>query len=420
MAKPTKFKKESDIVKAAKEASKSSANDNLLKFINSVKKSGMLGDITKKIDFIPTGSWVVNRLIGDGTGQSKPGGLPRGYVTEVFGDEACGKTTFALHCVREAQAFGPVIYADFEKSLRAQYNYVKNIGLSLDPTKFIHLEPDNFEDGVFQIGKSLLMAKPPLVVVDSLSAMIPKQMVEGDADKTAQIGKQAMLASNWLNWITKYLGKYNTALLIINQKRNVIKTDMYQEGPKETTSGGKSVRFYTTIRMDMKVKDKEDILAENNITGLKEKKVINQTVRVTIVKNKLDMPWKSGPIYIKFGQGIDNVMSILDLAVNRNVVKKSGASYEYTDKNTPANSFQVVGKPAAWKRLQENPQIIDSITPLLMLDSVSSEEKKQMKEEGDIDDDDLKTEESLALEELEKSMAHTNEEKGSDIEDQLG
>ncbi len=259
MARPKKFKPEEGMAKVEKENKNSSSNESLMKFIKSVETSGMLGDITKKIDFIPTGSWIVNRLIGDGTGLGKAGGIPRGFITEVFGDESCGKTTFALHVVKEAQKFGPVIYADFEHSLRAQQHYIKNIGVDLDRTKLIHLEPNNFEDGAAQIGKSLLMVKPPLVVIDSLSAMIPKAMIEGDADKTAQIGKQAQLTSNFLNWITKYLGKYNTALLIINQKRNVIKSSQYDPGPNEITSGGKAIRFYSSIRMDMKVKERDTV-----------------------------------------------------------------------------------------------------------------------------------------------------------------
>lgn len=420
MGRPKKAQPLDGLAKVEKENKNSTATENLMKFIKGVETSGMLGDINKKIDFIPTGSWIVNRLIGDGTGQGKAGGIPRGFITELFGDESCGKTTLALHVVKEAQAFGPVIYADFEHSLRAQQHYIKNLGVNLDRTKLIHLEPNNFEDGAAQIGKSLLMVKPPLVVIDSLSAMIPKAMIEGDADKIAQIGKQAMLTSNFLNWITKYLGKYNTALLIINQKRNVIKTDKYEPGPNETTSGGKAMRFYASIRIDMKVKERDTIEVDNNLTGIKEKKTVNQNVKVIIVKSKIDLPWRSGPIYIKFGQGIDNVMSILDLAVNRNVVKKNGASFEYVDKDNPALSFKTIGKQAAWKKLVENSAIIESITPKLMLDTVTDEEKKQMVEEGELDSEDLETEESAALKELEKGMTMESAESKNGLDDQLG
>jgi recombination protein RecA len=420
MARPKKAQPLDGLAKVEKENKNSTATENLMKFIKSVETSGMLGDINKKIDFIPTGSWIVNRLIGDGTGLGKAGGIPRGFITELFGDESCGKTTLALHVVKEAQAFGPVIYADFEHSLRAQQHYIKNLGVNLDRTKFIHLEPNNFEDGAAQIGKSLLMVKPPLVVIDSLSAMIPKAMIEGDADKVAQIGKQAMLTSNFLNWITKYLGKYNTALLIINQKRNVIKTDKYEPGPNETTSGGKAMRFYASIRIDMKVKERDAIEVDNNLTGIKEKKIVNQNVKVIIVKSKIDLPWRSGPIYIKFGQGIDNVMSILDLAVNRNVVKKNGSSFEYVDKDNPALSFKTIGKQAAWKKLVENSAIIESITPKLMLDTVTDEEKKQMVEEGELDSEDLETEESAALKELEKGMTMESADSKNGLDDQLG
>lgn len=399
-----------------------------LAFVESVRKSGHLGDIKKKIDFISTGSWVINRLIGDGTQQNRPGGIPRGYVTEIFGDEGCGKTTLGLHIAKEAlSAGGRVIYADYEKTLRMQFKYIENIGLDTSPPNFLHLEPDNFEDGVKMIGLAMMKLSPVVVIVDTVTAMLPKATFEGEADQSVQVGQHAKLTGTWLNWMTKRLGRRNCALVLINQMRSTIKTDMYDTGPKEVTSGGRGIRFFSSIRIHMKPGQREQVEEISDITGVSEKKSISQTVKVVIAKNKMDMPFKSGPIYIQFGHGIDNIMSLAELAVNRRIIKKEGAWFSWKDAESNME-FKIQGKQALKKHLESNPEILEVLKPKLApnrdeveinemmrvleakgVDKLSTDEKEDLlalrKAKGlPVEDIELSSSDAEELKELEDSM----------------
>lgn len=351
--------------KAPKEPKSGKATDaEALAFIEDLRKEGVVGDIKKKIDFVSTGSWVINRLIGDGTHTNRPGGVPRGYMTEIYGDEGCGKTTVGLHIAKQAIDAGErVVYADFEKSLRTQFKYIENIGLDISPPNFLHLEPNNFEEGVKLIGKAMMMLSPAVIIVDSVTTMIPKAAFDADADEGVQVGLHAKLTGSWLNWMQKRLARKNVALVLINQMRSNIKTDIYDTAPKEITSGGRAIRFYTTVRVHMRSSSKETIEATSEITGDKEYRAVSQTVKVFIEKNKLDMPFKSGPIYIQFGQGIDNVLSLVELALNRHIIKGSGW-YSWEDKDTGL-SFKVQGKAALKRHLEENPEILEVLKPKL-------------------------------------------------------
>jgi len=377
-------------------------------YIENLKKQGMLGNITKQIKFIPTGSWVVNRLIGDGSHTGAPGGFPRGYITEVFGDEGCGKTTLALHACQQAQLLGErVIYADFEHSLRTQFQYIRNIGLDLSPSKFIHLTPTCLEDGVKQIGRGLKELKPGIIVVDSVTTMLPKASFDADADDTIQIGLHAKLTGTFLNWMSSYLEECDTALVLLNQLRSAIK-GKYDRGPSEVTSGGRAPRFFSTIRIELRSGEKQEIMEKSIITGISEKKKINQTVKATVIKNKLDVPFKSGPLYIAFGQGIDNIMSLVTLAINKKVIKKIGSWYEYIDPAEKFN-FKVQGIPTIKKYLEEHPEILESMKPYL-LPSEDAKEMARIREEleargienlTDDEKDNLKRLRSMSIDEEE-------------------
>jgi recombination protein RecA len=353
---------------AKKKVVKTPTKDELAakKFLDGLRKDGMMGDINKKIDFISSGSWVVNRLIGDGSLSNTPGGIPRGFVTEIYGNEGCGKTTLALHAAKQAQEDGGlVIFADFEFSLRAQKKYIENIGVSLDPDKFIHLEPTNFEDGVKAIGNALITLKPALIIIDSVTAMLPKSTFEAEADEGTQIGKQARLMGTFLNWITTRLGKYNSSLILLNQLRSVIKASKYEAGPNEITSGGRSVRYFTALRIELRATSKkEEVTERSNITGASEKKIVNQEVKAIIRKNKLDVPYKSGPIYITFGEGIDNILSLISLAEGKKVIKKSSGWYQWEDPNGEHN-FKVLGKQKVKAYFEENPEALNALKPYL-------------------------------------------------------
>ena len=336
------------------------------KFLEELRKQGMIGDINKVIEFISSGSWVVNKLIGDGSLTGASGGIPKGFVTEIFGNEGCGKTTLALHAAKMAQeAGGLVVFADFEFSLRAQKKYIENIGVDLSPGKFLHLEPTNFEDGVKALGQALITLRPALIIIDSVTAMLPKSTFEADADEGTAIGKQARLMGTFLNWITTRLGKYNCALILVNQLRSVIKASKYDTGPNEITSGGRAVRYFTALRIELKAtSNREEVMENSSITGASEKKCVNQEVKAIIRKNKIDVPYKSGPIYITFGEGIDNILSLISLALGMGVFKKVGGWYEWKDPKG-VHSFRVLSKQKVKQYLESHPDTLNAVKPYL-------------------------------------------------------
>ena len=222
----------------------------------------------KKIDFIPTGSWVVNSLIGDGSGLFKPGGFPRGHIVEIYGDESCGKTTLGISaCIQVQHLGGLPIWVDYERTF--QREYAEKLGLNCDPKKFIFIEPDHFEHGIRMILDSFAM-KPWLIVVDSVSAMIPKQFLEGAIDEMGRIGLQAQLMSISLNHLTKYISESNTCLLFTNQFRSVIKKSKWDTGPDEESSGGRALKYYASVRLKMRKSTIERVNVKSRITGKKD------------------------------------------------------------------------------------------------------------------------------------------------------
>jgi hypothetical protein len=190
--------------------------------------------------------------------------------------------------------------------------------------------------------------------------------MEKDAGDPTRIGLHARLVGSFINWIGKRLQKYNCALILINQLRANIK-GQYDTGPKEITTGGKAIPFFTTLRIRLRsTGNKEKVKLKSLITGLPEEKAISQEVKVMIEKNKMDMPFKSGPIYIVFGQGIDNVMSLVTLGINKNVIKTAGAGYfKWKDPNSDL-SFNLQGKQTLKKYLEDNPKVLEALQPYLI------------------------------------------------------
>lgn len=363
----------------------------------------MLGDIQKKIDLIPTGSWVINRLIGDGSQNNLPGGIPRGYFTEICGDESTGKTTLALHIAKQALLAGEVVvYADFEYSLRLQATYIKNIGLDINSPNFIHIIPESLQEGVQAIGKSLVMVKPALVIIDSVAAMLPKETIEKDADETTAIGKHARLVGSFINWISKKLQKYNCAIILINQFRSNIKQSKYDTGPNVITTGGKALQYFIGLRIRLKkTNNVEEITEKSSITGVAEKKRISQEVKVVIEKNKLDIPWKSGPLYIVFGQGIDNLMTLITLGINLGVIKKSAGYLSWKDPNE-TYSFSVNGKQALKKFFIETPKAFETIQSYMQISRDNSEMDSTLSELESIGIENLTDDQKEQLLEIRK------------------
>jgi recombination protein RecA len=339
-----------------------------------------------RIDFVSTGSWVINTLIGDGTGTYKPGGLPRGHVVEVFGDESCGKTTLGICACAQAQKMGGIaVWVDFERTFHK--DYARKLGLDLDPEKFVFMTPDYFEHGTKMIFQALAM-RPMIIVVDSVSAMIPRAFLEGAIDEMGRIGLQAQLMSVSLNYLTKILPEANTCLLFTNQLRSVIKTSKYDQGPDEETSGGRALKYYTSLRIKMKKGLVEKVATTSRITGKEDKEPVNVQVKTTIVKNKIDKPWFTAPLFIRFGEGFDNIASIIELAVNTNTIKKKGAFLSLEDNGKTL--FNVQGKEQLNTLLQENGEFLKIISSKIVLQQ-DSEAKKQAEQEKEEEETEPKT-----------------------------
>lgn len=325
----------------------------------------------KPIDFIPTGSWVLDSLIGDGTMRDKPGGFPRGHVIEIFGDESSGKTTVGLSGIAKAQEAGLLgIYFDFEQTFHP--DYAEKIGVNLDKTKFICARPNHFQQGARQI-KDMLLMKPGIIVVDSVPAMLPKEFLEGAVDEAGRIGLQAQLMSAFLSIISKYIPQSNCCLIFINQIRDIIKKTKYQGGPNEESPGGRALKFYASLRLKLKKGKVEKIDVRSKITGKKEKEPVNVIANAAIVKNKIDKPFKTAPVHIRFGEGVDNIFSIIELGINTRVIKKSGSFYTFSENNEILVKKQ--GKEQLWQALNEDHGLFEKLQK-----SLTIEEDKAIKE----------------------------------------
>jgi len=343
------------------------------------------------VNFISSGSWVIDRLIGDGSGKNSRGGIPRGHMTEVYGDESCGKTTLGMSTCVEAQRMGEVpVWLDFERTFSK--DYAKKMGLDL--SKFIYHEPDYFEHGVTLMANAL-ETHPALIVIDSVAAMVPKEFIDKKEDDGGRIGEHARLMSKFLMTMGKYISQYNVALLFINQLRSVIKSQ-YVPGPNEETTGGRAPKFYASLRIKMQKGKVDYIKTVSRITGKAEDRPNNINVKVTIAKNKIDIPYFSGPVYIKFGEGFDNITSIIDLADNCGIIRKSGAYYRFD--NGDQTLFNVSGRENLRDFLENNQKILELLSSCIKL-------KIDEKEKSELEAEEAKGETAdNAIENLEKKL----------------
>ena len=266
-----------------------------------------LGETTKvNVDVIPTGSLGLDMAIGIG-------GYPRGRMVEIYGPESSGKTTLALHAVAEAQKMGGICaYIDAEHAMDPEYS--KNLGVQID--QLLISQPDTGEQAL-EIVESLIRSnKIDLIVVDSVAALTPKDEIEGDMG-AHHVGKQARLLSQALRKLTAIVAKSKTVVIFINQIRMQIGI-MF--GNPETTPGGKALKFYTSVRLDIRriaqIKKGEDI--------------VGSRTRVKIVKNKVASPFKQCEFDIMYNEGISREGEVIALGELLGVVSKSGTSYSYT------------------------------------------------------------------------------------------
>lgn len=257
------------------------------------------------VDVIPSGSLLLDEALG-------VGGYPKGRIIEIYGPESSGKTTLALHAIAECQKQGGrAAFIDAEHAIDPVY--AKNLGVNID--ELILSQPDNGEEAL-EIAEMLTNSGAiSLIIVDSVAALVPQQEIDGEMGDNS-VGLQARLMSKAMRKLAGVLNKNDCTIIFINQLREKVGV-MY--GNPETTSGGRALKFYASIRLD--IRRTEAIKTGSDVTG--------NTVRVKVVKNKVSPPFKQCEIDIIYGEGISKDAEILDRAVELGIIKKSGAWYEY-------------------------------------------------------------------------------------------
>ena len=290
----------------------------------------------ENVEVIPTGSIGLNAALG-------VGGYPKGRVIEIYGPESSGKTTLAIHAIAECQKAGGVAaFIDAEHAF--DRFYAENLGVDVD--NLYISQPDNGEQAL-EIADDLIRSSAiDIIVIDSVAALTPKKEIEGDMGDSS-VGLQARLMSQALRKLTSTIAKTNTTCIFINQLREKIGV-MF--GSPETTTGGNALKFYASVRLDIrpygKVKDGDEILG-------------NQ-VRVKVVKNKVAPPFRKAEFEIIFGEGISKIGEIVDLGVEYNIIKKSGSWFSYGDSKLGQ------GRDATKALLRDNPELCEELEAKIM------------------------------------------------------
>ena len=313
-----------------------------------------LGEATSmSIDVISTGSIGLDIAVGIG-------GLPKGRIIEVYGPESSGKTTVALHTVAEAQKQGGIAaFIDAEHALDPVY--AKALGVDID--NLIISQPDTGEQAL-EIAEALIRSGAiDIIVVDSVAALVPRAEIEGDMGDS-HVGLQARLMSQALRKLTGSIKKSNCVAIFINQLREKVGV-MF--GNPETTTGGRALKFYSSVRLDVR---KIDTIKQGD-------KVLGSRTRVKVVKNKVAPPFKQAEFDIMYGEGISKVGDLLDIASDIDIVKKSGAWYSYNETKLGQ------GRENVKKFLQDNPDLIKEIDEKLRLYYKLDETRENAQEEDD-------------------------------------
>ena len=283
------------------------------------------------VESIPTGALSLDVALGIG-------GIPKGRIIEIFGPESSGKTTLALHMIAEAQKKGgEAAFIDAEHALDPVY--AKNLGVDID--NLIVSQPDTGEQGL-EIAEALVRSGAiDIIVVDSVAALVPKAEIDGDMGD-AHVGLQARLMSQALRKLAGVINKSNSVIVFINQLREKVGI-MF--GNPETTPGGRALKFYASVRLD--IRRVESIKQDGNVIG--------NRVRVKVVKNKVAPPFREAEFDIIYGKGISKSGNILDLAVSLDIINKSGAWFSYNGERIGQ------GRENAKSYLENNPKMMDEV-----------------------------------------------------------
>ena len=332
--------------KAKEEGGKPAANADKLKALRAamdkIEKNYGKGSIMKlgdesieDIEVIPTGSIALNAALG-------VGGYPKGRIVEIYGPESSGKTTIAIHAIAEAQKKGGIAaFIDAEHAF--DRFYAEKLGVDVENLWIS--QPDNGEQAL-EIAEQLIRSSAiDIIVIDSVAALTPKAEIEGDMGDN-KVGLQARLMSQALRKLTSAISKTNTTCIFINQLREKIGV-MF--GNPETTTGGNALKFYASVRLDIRrstqLKDGEEVIG-------------NQT-KVKVVKNKVAPPFRKAEFDIMFGEGISRAGEIIDLGADLGIIKKSGSWYSYNETKLGQ------GRDASKQVIQDNPELAEELEGLI-------------------------------------------------------
>ena len=311
-----------------------------------------LGDENvQQVEVIPTGSIALNAALG-------VGGYPKGRIIEIYGPESSGKTTLAIHAIAEAQKAGGIAaFIDAEHAF--DRFYASKLGVDVDNLWIS--QPDNGEQAL-EIAEQLIRSSAiDIIVIDSVAALTPKAEIEGDMGDN-KVGLQARLVSQALRKLTSAISKTNTTCIFINQLREKIGV-MF--GNPETTTGGNALKFYASVRLDIR-----------RATQLKDgEEVIGNQTRVKVVKNKVAPPFRKAEFDIMFGEGISRAGEIIDLGAELGIIKKSGSWYSYNDTKLGQ------GRDASKQVIQDNPELAEELEGLIFAALKDKDRKRRKRSE---------------------------------------
>jgi recombination protein RecA len=304
-----------------------------------------MGDsVVEQVPVIPSGSISLNIALG-------VGGYPRGRVVEIYGPEFSGKTTLAIHAIAEVQKQGGIA-AIIDAEHAFDRFYAEKLGVNIE--ELLISQPDNGEQALEIADQLIRSSAVDLVVIDSVAALTPKAEIEGEMGDN-KVGLQARLMSQALRKLTSNISKTNTCCVFINQLREKIGV-MF--GNPETTTGGNALKFYSSIRLDIR-----------RVTQIKNgEDVIGSQTRVKVVKNKVAPPFRKAEFDIMYGEGISKVGEIIDLGVDLNIIKKSGSWFSYGDTKLGQ------GREAVKDLIRDNPELADELEKKIV-DAIAANKK---------------------------------------------
>lgn len=322
----------------------------------------------KVISVIKSGSAIVDAVTGIG-------GFPRGRVTELYGGYSTGKTTLSTQASAAVQKTDPkavVLYVDFEHAFDASYAHA--LGVNLEPDRFVFCQPDYFEQGDQVINSYVDEGLVDLIIVDSAAAMIPMEDLEGKIDSTGRIGLQAQLMSRMLARITKKISKgRKPAMVIVNQTRMKIDTKNARNNGEQSAAGS-AIKFYASLRLQL-----ENITGEGEDgrgKGVTDQVYTQNRVRITAIKNKLAPPWIRGQFTLEYGSGVNNIISVAELAEQKLGIMSGAGFFNYKG-DSPETSFTCRGREAFHALIQERPALMKELEAKVLA-SMAQEQAKSL------------------------------------------